>query len=80
VAGNIAGSNIEHQRFMLMARRVTNFAGSKIECPKDSLKGELQDVIRNGRTPVVTRTVRHVDASISSLQVTIRIQESWPSG
>ncbi len=36
------------------ARRATNFAGSKIECPKDSPKGELQDVIRNGRKPEVT--------------------------
>jgi len=36
-----------------MARRATNFAGSKIECPKDSLEGESEDVIRNGRTPVV---------------------------
>ena len=43
MAGKIAGSNFEHQRYWLMARRA------------------------EGRTPGVTRTVRHVDASIRSV-------------
>ena len=33
------------------ARRVTNSDGIRIEWPKASLKGELQEVIRNGRMP-----------------------------
>ena len=69
MAGKIAGSDFEHQRFLLMARRATNFAWSKIECPKDSPKGELQEVIRNGRTPghkiQTDAHVRHAEVRIT---------------
>ena len=38
---------------------MTNFAWSKIEWPKASLKGELQDVIRNGARRVRRRDAPH---------------------